>query len=121
MSTSRKDILLKTGKITCALLFLTIAAAPLPARAQTDKVETKDQRDARMAWWREAKFGMFIHWGIYSVPAGVYQGRNIGGLGEWIQNYGQRYRLPNTANTRSNSIPRNSTPMTSSNSPRPPA
>jgi len=48
--------------------------------------ETKAQRDARMKWWREARFGMFIHWGIYSVPAGVYKGQNIGGLGEWIQN-----------------------------------
>ena len=32
--------------------------------------ETHEQRDARMQWWREARFGMFIHWGIYSVPAG---------------------------------------------------
>jgi alpha-L-fucosidase len=39
-----------------------------------------------MKWWREARFGMFIHWGLYSIPAGVYQGRSIGGLGEWIQN-----------------------------------
>jgi alpha-L-fucosidase len=39
-----------------------------------------------MEWWRQTRFGMFIHWGVYSVPAGVYQGRNIGGLGEWIQN-----------------------------------
>ena len=31
--------------------------------------ETPQQRDARMAWWREAKFGMFIHWGIYAIPA----------------------------------------------------
>jgi alpha-L-fucosidase len=31
--------------------------------------ETAQQHDARMAWWREAKFGMFIHWGIYSIPA----------------------------------------------------
>ena len=23
-----------------------------------------------MAWWREAKFGMFIHWGLYAIPAG---------------------------------------------------
>lgn len=30
--------------------------------------ETAAQHDARMAWWREAKFGMFIHWGIYSIP-----------------------------------------------------
>ena len=34
--------------------------------------EPAAQRDARMAWWRDAKFGMFIHWGVYSVPAGVY-------------------------------------------------
>lgn len=46
--------------------------------------ETKEQRDARMKWWREAKFGMFIHWGVYSVPAGEYKGKRIGGIGEWI-------------------------------------
>jgi len=46
--------------------------------------ETKDQRDRRMRWWREARFGMFIHWGVYSVPAGVYRGQRIGGIGEWI-------------------------------------
>ena len=54
--------------------------------ASSDDTETKEQRDARMKWWREARFGMFIHWGVYSVPAGVYHGTNIGGLGEWIQN-----------------------------------
>lgn len=26
-------------------------------------------RDSRMAWWRDARFGMFIHWGLYSMPA----------------------------------------------------
>lgn len=31
--------------------------------------ETAAQHDARMAWFRQAKFGMFIHWGIYSIPA----------------------------------------------------
>jgi alpha-L-fucosidase len=46
--------------------------------------ETSAERDARMAWWREAKFGMFIHWGIYSVPAGTYEGKPIAGIGEWI-------------------------------------
>ena len=46
--------------------------------------ETKEQRDARMKWWREAKFGMFIHWGVYSVPAGIYKGKKIPGIGEWI-------------------------------------
>jgi alpha-L-fucosidase len=42
--------------------------------------ETKEQRDARMKWFREAKFGMFIHWGVYSVPAGTYNGKQIGGI-----------------------------------------
>lgn len=43
----------------------------------------------KMAWWRDARFGMFIHWGIYSVPAGVYQGQEIPGIGEWIMNNGK--------------------------------
>jgi len=51
--------------------------------------ETKEQRDARMEWWREAKFGMFIHWGVYAVPAGIYNGKQIGGIGEWIMNSGK--------------------------------
>ena len=63
----------------------TAAARAVEPTASADK-ETKDQRDARMKWWREARFGMFIHWGIYSVPAGVYHGKRIGDLGEWIMN-----------------------------------
>jgi alpha-L-fucosidase len=49
-----------------------------------------------MKWWREARFGMFIHWGLYSVPAGTYDGKRISGIGEWIMNHGKipvaRYR-----------------------------
>jgi alpha-L-fucosidase len=50
------------------------------------KVLTKDER---MAWWREARFGMFIHWGVYALPAGTWDGRQIGGIGEWIMNRGK--------------------------------
>ena len=32
--------------------------------------ESQEDRDQRMKWWREARFGMFIHWGLYAVPAG---------------------------------------------------
>jgi alpha-L-fucosidase len=39
-----------------------------------------------MQWWREARFGMFIHWGIYSIPAGIWDGKQIPGGGEWIMN-----------------------------------
>ncbi|MGA2542973.1 MAG: alpha-L-fucosidase [Verrucomicrobiota bacterium] len=80
---------MKTNKLAFGLLLLTITAAALPAGAQTDKVETKTERDARMAWWREAKFGMFIHWGVYSVPAGFYHDKPVPGIGEWIMNRGK--------------------------------
>ena len=43
----------------------------------------------RMDWWREARFGMFIHWGVYSVPAGTYKGQKINRIGEWIMNRGK--------------------------------
>jgi len=46
-------------------------------------------KDERMAWWREARFGMFIHWGVYAVPAGEWKGQRIGGIGEWIMNRGK--------------------------------
>ena len=42
-----------------------------------------------MKWWREARFGMFIHWGVYSVPAGTYKDKKISGIGEWIMNNGK--------------------------------
>ncbi len=45
--------------------------------------ETREQRDARMKWWRDAKFGMFIHYGLYSGLAGEWRGRPAGT--EWIQ------------------------------------
>jgi alpha-L-fucosidase len=63
--------------------------AQSPTSAPTPHEETKEQRDARMAWWREAKFGMFIHWGVYSVPAGYYNGKPVAGIGEWIMNRGK--------------------------------
>lgn len=43
----------------------------------------------KMDWWKEAKFGMFIHWGVYSVPAGIYNGKEVNGIGEWIMNRGK--------------------------------
>lgn len=54
--------------------------------AAIQDTETPAQRDARMAWWREARFGMFIHWGLYSIPAGEWKGRRTDHIGEWIMN-----------------------------------
>lgn len=45
-------------------------------------IESTMEKNARMQWWRDARFGMFIHWGVYAVPAGAYNGHT--GYGEWI-------------------------------------
>src|SRR3982751_248068 len=45
----------------------------------------------RMSWWRDARFGMFIHWGLYAIPAGEWKGQQIPGIGEWIMN---RAKIP---------------------------
>jgi alpha-L-fucosidase len=53
----------------------------------TVAAETKAERDLRMKWWREARFGMFIHWGLYAVPAGEYKGMRSDRIGEWIMEW----------------------------------
>ena len=66
-------------------LLLACVGSARAATAQALLQETAEQRDARMAWWREARFGLFIHWGVYAVPAGVYKGERIRRSGgEWI-------------------------------------
>jgi alpha-L-fucosidase len=49
--------------------------------------ETKAQHDIRMQWWREARFGLFIHWGLYAIPAGEWNGKTE--YGEWIRTSAQ--------------------------------
>lgn len=44
----------------------------------------KKEQNERLKWWRNAKFGLFIHWGLYSVLAGEYKGRKTSNIGEWI-------------------------------------
>jgi alpha-L-fucosidase len=44
-----------------------------------------ETRDQRIAWWREARFGMFVHWGVYSSLGNEYHGRKGGGYAEHIQ------------------------------------
>ncbi len=47
--------------------------------------------DQRLNWWRDARFGMFIHWGLYAIPAGQWRGKPIPGIGEWVM---LRERIP---------------------------
>lgn len=66
------------------LVILFAFATHAHAKEKNFLVEAPADRDARMQWWRDAKFGMFIHWGPYAIPAGKYQGKPIKGIGEWI-------------------------------------
>jgi alpha-L-fucosidase len=40
--------------------------------------------EQRIAWWREAKFGMFVHWGVYSLPGGEWKGNKVSGYAEHL-------------------------------------
>jgi alpha-L-fucosidase len=54
--------------------------------------ESKESRDKRMQWWREARFGLFIHWGPYAIFGGEYHGhQQKRGGAEWIMN---RCKIP---------------------------
>jgi alpha-L-fucosidase len=61
---------------TAALLFTQMLAQ------NTSGSSNSKQNDPRMQWWKDAKFGMFIHWGIYSVPSGKWGETTT--YGEWI-------------------------------------
>lgn len=80
-------------KIHRILLVTTVALALFGRNANAQELlpETTEQRDARMGWWRDAQFGMFIHWGAYAVPAGVYRGERTPDIGEWIMS---RAKIP---------------------------
>jgi alpha-L-fucosidase len=71
------------------LVALLLLAAPL---ALAQLAPTPDPaREARLAWFREAKYGLFIHWGLYAIPAGEWKGQAVPGIGEWIM---YRARIP---------------------------
>ena len=78
-----------TTRLLGAVLLLTVCAAvgPQSRLAATPQKASAAAPDARLDWWREARFGMFIHWGLYAVPAGEWKGKT--NYGEWIRNNAQ--------------------------------
>jgi alpha-L-fucosidase len=72
--------IMKTNAFLAAMLL----ASAINAHSEP---ESEAARDARMQWWRDARFGMFVHWGLYSGLAGSWNDKMVaesGGL-EWIQ------------------------------------
>jgi alpha-L-fucosidase len=77
------------GLIVVALFALAGVQPHNHAFGQAYTEESAAEHDARMAWWRDARFGMFIHWGVYAVPAGAYKGTEYERIGEWIMHTGE--------------------------------
>jgi alpha-L-fucosidase len=74
-------------RLTMALAAVCTVGSVAARAADEVPAETAEQRAERMAWFGEARFGMFIHWGLYAIPAGEWKGR--GGFGEWIRTEAQ--------------------------------
>lgn len=71
-------------------LILAVCFATTTFAQQKDYTkETPEQKQKRMQWWTDDTFGMFIHWGLYAVPAGEYGGKTDGA--EWIM---QTHKIP---------------------------
>ena len=76
-------------KIMKRLIVLSAVFLGFVCRAEVEKPpqrifsETEEQRNARLAWWTDARFGMFIHFGLYSMPA----------RHEWVKTF---ERIPET-------------------------
>jgi alpha-L-fucosidase len=76
-----------TGWLRLFALSWLIAGAPhvpVASQARGANAPADAAREQRLKWFREAKYGLFIHWGLYAIPAGEWNGRAIPGLGEWI-------------------------------------
>jgi alpha-L-fucosidase len=66
---------MKTKNLSILLLTALLLIVTQMAQAQLPK-ETEAQKTQRMKWWTDARFGMFIHWGLYALPA----------RHEWVKN-----------------------------------
>lgn len=72
-------------KFRYLILFLTSLNVLKPS-VYSDRLD-----DAHMEWWRDARYGMFIHWGLYSIPGGEWKGKDYGketggASAEWLMN-----------------------------------
>ena len=77
---------MKMGQHVIAAIVLSLTVATFGAQPvqPLSADETPFEHEARMRWWRDARFGMFVHWGLYSIPAGEWSGKPTSTGGEWI-------------------------------------
>lgn len=88
---------MRRPSVLTILLWLFVIGALATRVSAAESVTTgqgpddQSEHDRRMAWWREARFGLFIHWGLYSVAGGEWQGKDYGkemggASAEWLMN-----------------------------------
>jgi len=85
-----KFLSMKAVKILFPLLFLLLVSC---TQGPQKKIGSRDQAQNIPAWFKDGKFGMFIHWGPYSILGGGWKGHRIeqGDIAEWIM---QRFQIP---------------------------
>jgi len=72
------------AKISINLLFAAMVAASFMSCNSNRAIKPKEsidslatsEKEAKLKWFEEARYGLFIHWGLYSIPAGEWKGRN---------------------------------------------
>ena len=70
--------------VAAALVSVTTPTAFRAAASLQQGKAVDPAKEKRLEWFREAKYGLFIHWGLYAIPAGQWNGKRSLGLGEWV-------------------------------------
>jgi len=80
---------MKTTSIAKALAAIIVCQLFVGASLAKATEVDHHEREQRLQWWRDARFGMFVHWGLYSALAGEWKGRSVNQPKnlEWIQHY----------------------------------
>jgi alpha-L-fucosidase len=65
-------------------VFLLLLSCSNPNNQAKKQQKNLSPQEQKMEWWTDARFGMFIHWGLYAEPAGEWKGERIPGISEWI-------------------------------------
>ncbi|MCF7676206.1 MAG: alpha-L-fucosidase [Akkermansiaceae bacterium] len=84
---ARKCFVSAVAGMTAGALWAAPAQEPsaAPPAASASQPEGEMTREERIGWWREARFGMFIHWGLYAIPGGVWKDTvRATGYSEWV-------------------------------------
>jgi len=79
-----------TMTLLTILIFSHTGCRQLPDQvSEGDIAVISPEKEESLEWFRDAKFGMFIHWGPYAQLGGIWQGKKIEGIGEWIMHNAQ--------------------------------